>query len=527
MVGLIAIQVYWITNAIELQEERFRADALEALREVSDQVERRELAGGILSDDVVLTMLDDIDKEMDPTGLSLDAPELDEMISIRDSVVVRNGKEVTLKIVEGTTSDSLAGLFTEARVISENRDSTLILEPNMQDNPLIQNDSLMDDGSPGFQVLFQRIRIVNDLLNRMFSPAIRRPIEERVDPHYLDSLLRIRLLSKGIDTDFTFNVLHTDGSSISFNEDPGRFDSDLQQAAFSMPLFQGDPEGVQTEKGILLIEFPDQRMYILGKLGGVLALSAILILATIAAFYFSISTIYKQKRLSSMKNDFINNMTHELKTPISTISLACEVLEDDSMSDKQEARKRYVGMIQEENTRLGSLVERVLQAAVMEKGELKLKREDLSLNEILSDAVGSFRMKVEKAGGKITEDYPVHRVQLNGDRLHLTNVFFNLVDNAIKYSDEAPEVHIKAASDDEGVRISVTDRGIGISKEQQRRIFDNLYRVPTGNIHNVKGFGLGLSYVKAVVEEHGGSVEVQSEPEKGSTFIVNLPKNYA
>jgi two-component system phosphate regulon sensor histidine kinase PhoR len=256
-----------------------------------------------------------------------------------------------------------------------------------------------------------------------------------------------------------------------------------------------------------------------------LAVSIIFMVALIFSFYYTISTIFKQKKLSEIKNDFISNMTHEFKTPISTISLACEVLSDKTVEKSPERVNNYVKMIGDENKRLSLLVENILQTAILDKGQFKLKIQSIDIHTLIEQTITNIKLQVENKEGEISVQLNAEKSIVNADRVHVTNIIFNLIDNALKYTYEKPNIKISTRNAMDGILISVKDNGIGISKENQRRIFDTMYRVPTGNIHNVKGFGLGLSYVKAVVEKHGGSISVESELEKGSEFTVYIPFN--
>jgi two-component system phosphate regulon sensor histidine kinase PhoR len=273
----------------------------------------------------------------------------------------------------------------------------------------------------------------------------------------------------------------------------------------------------------LSLIFPSKTSYNLNAVQITLLSSILLILIIIGAFYFTISTIIRQKKLSEVKNDFINNMTHEFKTPISTISLAGEVLSDKTIEKSPESVDKYLKIIKDENKRLAGLVENVLQAAVLDKGKLKFKIQECDLHQIITDVIQSLTLQIQNKGGHITTELKAQRYSLFADRMHLGNIIYNLIDNALKYSKDAPLIMVSTNNDKVGISISVQDNGIGIRKEDQKKIFETFYRVPTGNIHNVKGFGLGLSYVKAVVEKHGGNVEVQSEAGEGSTFVVYLP----
>jgi two-component system phosphate regulon sensor histidine kinase PhoR len=243
----------------------------------------------------------------------------------------------------------------------------------------------------------------------------------------------------------------------------------------------------------------------------------------ILTFAYTLITILKQKKISEMKNDFINNMTHEIKTPIATISLACEALGDKDILKSEQVYNNYINVISEENKRLGNLTERILQSAKLEKGQILLKKEEINIHEIIREAITNIRLQVENRGGKIHMQLNAENPVLQADKVHLTNVVFNLLDNANKYTLKSPQIWITTESAYSGLLISVKDNGTGISKSNQKKIFEKLYRIPTGNIHNVKGFGLGLSYVKTIVEEHGGKITLESELNKGSNFILYLP----
>jgi two-component system phosphate regulon sensor histidine kinase PhoR len=283
------------------------------------------------------------------------------------------------------------------------------------------------------------------------------------------------------------------------------------------------PKNVFMHPRYLSLYFPNETNHILYTLRFILLTSLVLITIIIGAFYYTISTIFRQKKLSEIKSDFINNMTHEFKTPISTISLASEVLGDTSIEKSAEKSKNYLQIIRNENKRLGSLVETILQAAILDRGELKLNIQETDVHQVIADVAQSMRLQIQTKNGKVTMNLNAQRYSLFADRMHIGNIIYNLLDNAIKYCRVEPEITITTESIADGLTILVRDNGIGISKEDQKKIFETFYRVPTGNVHNVKGFGLGLSYVKAVAEKHGGYAAVESEPGNGSTFIVYLP----
>jgi len=242
-------------------------------------------------------------------------------------------------------------------------------------------------------------------------------------------------------------------------------------------------------------------------------------------FIYAIGTIIKQEKLSIMKNDFINNMTHEFKTPISTISLACQALTDDDIPKSRDMYNSYINIIEEENKRLGSMAEKILQSAIIEKAEMNLNLVVINIDELIINVVRKVEIQINQKGGEISLNLEAQNNQIKGDPVHISNVVNNLLDNAIKYSHEAPKIKISTVDEENCMLIKIADNGIGISKSNHKRIFEKLYRVPTGNVHEVKGFGLGLTYVKAIVERHKGRISVESQLGKGTTFFVRIPHN--
>jgi len=256
----------------------------------------------------------------------------------------------------------------------------------------------------------------------------------------------------------------------------------------------------------------------------ILITSLAFVMILIGAFGASFYIIYRQKKIDLLKNDFINNMTHEFKTPVATISLASQMLKEKSIAEKPEKIARYAEMIEEENNRLSGHIENVLQAARFDRGEFKLKIEKIDLHHLLKDIVESLRFRVENEDGAISAVFNAQTPIIEGDLSHLSNGFFNVIENAIKYRKESSlKIEVSTKNTPKGVLISIKDNGIGISKESQRLVFDRFYRVPTGNVHNVKGFGLGLSYVKLIIDAHQGKLTLESELHVGSRFDIFLP----
>ena len=390
-----------------------------------------------------------------------------------------------------------------------NRDQ-LIAFPNQKvTRPEVENSL-----APLSNRLTQKTVFVENIVNKLIR--VESTIQERVSQVLLDSLLRTELMKKGVDIPYQFAVSDVKGTVIykSKNYLP------KTHSLFTGLLF---PNDVLSPKYYLSIYFPSQRHFILSSLGLILGATIILTLIIIFAFSTTIYIIIHQKRLSEIKNDFVSNMTHELKTPISTISLAAQMLMDKNLPSERKNYDYISKVVWEESRRLGFQVERVLQMAIFDKGKVKLKRKVVDIHAIAKKVTDNFALQVEKSGGIILLNLKATESMVMADEVHITNILANLVENALKYSGNRPEISISTANHPKGILISVKDNGIGIGKENQKRIFEQFFRVPTGNVHNVKGFGLGLSYVKKLVEIHGGSIWVESEIGVGSKFTIFLP----
>lgn len=344
-------------------------------------------------------------------------------------------------------------------------------------------------------------------------------INDTVHPYLLETLLKNEFTSRNLNIDFEYVIYDcfTDsvvfGNYISLNSEDK---NQLQSKSFNVVW---DRDG-----HYFGVYFPSKRSYIINEMG-IWVFSSSIILIIIIFFAYTINVILKQKRLSEIKNDFINNITHEFKTPISTISLSSEVLLQPNIILEPERLKNYAQIIKDENNRLKNQVDKVLQLATLEIDKLKLENELIDLHEIINETVKSFDLIIERQQGKITTMLGAKKTQIVGDRVHISNILVNLIDNAIKYSPRQPKIEISTDNYFSGIEITVKDNGIGISKENQKHVFEKFYRVPTGNVHNVKGFGLGLNYVKTIVTAYNGKIKVSSKENEGSTFIVKLPFN--
>jgi two-component system phosphate regulon sensor histidine kinase PhoR len=269
------------------------------------------------------------------------------------------------------------------------------------------------------------------------------------------------------------------------------------------------------------VVFPNKSSFILQQLDFWMY-SSIVILLIVIFFSYTVHVMLQQKRLSEIRTDFVNNMTHELKTPISTIGLSADGISGALLTSNLDRVRSYVQIIQNENSRLKSQVERVLQIASLSPKKVALQHKEINLHELLQKAVDTFEMQIQEAEGRISKDLLASNPNIKGDVVHITNVIYNLIDNAVKYTADSPQIHIRTSNKSGWFRLEIQDNGIGIDKDNQRMIFEKFYRVPTGNLHSVRGYGLGLFYVKTIVEAHKGKIQVTSEPGKGSTFSIEL-----
>jgi len=354
-------------------------------------------------------------------------------------------------------------------------------------------------------------------------PVIKSECEEVTFFSVIDTVLLGNLLSKYIDyhrldADYEFAIVKTSNDSIIYASIPS-ISKSLKKKAHKACLSCLWKE----EYFHLEVYFPSQRREVLVEMSVWLALSGIFILIVILTFLYIVNTIIRQKKVSEIKNDFINNMTHEFKTPISTISLASEVLLHSNTDSSPERIKKYSKIIYDENIRMRVQVERVLQVARLDRDEFTLTKSEFDLHQLVRDSVQNLCFEECEEETTVNYHLDAHEHILNADEMHIKNVVVNLVDNAIKYSNNSNRINIFTRNRNDGITLSIEDNGVGMSHEATRHIFDKFYRIPTGNIHNVKGFGLGLYYVKNMVDAHGGKIDVKSEPNKGSRFDVYLP----
>ncbi len=514
LVGLISFQMYWINNAINISEERFKQDVHEALNNVSVQLEQQEVVytaakklqyyqkgHTIIGLDSIKFI--DTNQHNDSSKLII-SDEYIENIYFNDSMGKENGKNLDLSNKDKP--------FSPKTLI----DKDVLVEIKRFQSRI---DSIPDYEN-NIEKVQEKSQMVTVVLNELLSKE--RKIKNRIDKKQLEGLLSSALNNRGIDIDFFYGVIDGSSNTIILSNDKNQKNEYLK-SEFNTHLFTRD---IIPQEHFLSVYFPYQRTFLISKIWFSLASSILLVFVIILCFAYAIYTIIRQKKISEIKNDFINNMTHEFKTPISTVSLACEALQDEDVNANKSFVNRYISIIQAENNRLGLQVEKVLQMATLDKKDFKLKLEKIDIHEVIEKAISNIQLQIEKKNGKIVKNLEAKVPFVVTDHVHLTNIIYNLLDNANKYSGEKkPDISIKTFNSGEGISIRISDKGIGMTKDVVNRIFEKFYRVPTGNIHNVKGFGLGLAYVKTMIDALGGHINVNSVPDKGSTFEIYLSQH--
>lgn len=483
IVGLSTVQLYWIENTVKLKESQFKSNVKSALKDIALQIEHAE-----------------IQNQVNELGLA-QWPEL----YFDSTIVIHNGEEPLLTI---------------------RTDSAVTSSPDGTQRSTSQSVSFFNSNRKMSRrrmrhLMRQREQLINNTFSSMFNGSFNQSFISNLDHEEVKDIIANTLHSRGIEIPHQFAIFSRNSQAVSSNVD---LSSDnlvqLVKSPYRIGLFD---KGIFNDNSHLMLNFPDQRSNILWSIWPMLLGSGGLMIIMIILFAYTIATIFRQKKISEIKNDFIGNMTHELKTPISTISLACEALSDHDMLNSVSAKDRFVGIIKEENKRLEAVVENVLRTSIMDKGEMKLKKEPFDMVQLVKKACKNISVNINDKGGNLEEFYNVDELYFTGDKTHLGNAVYNLLDNAIKYSKETPVIKVTLQTKGRNLMLSVKDNGVGIAKENLGKIFDKLYRVPQGNLHDVKGYGLGLNYLKSVVEMHGGEVTVESKLNVGSEFTITLP----
>lgn len=498
MLSLILVQVYWIRVSIETQQTKFDQLVMESLNNSIKKLEREEAITQFTS------------KLM--TDVNVTKPNGDSTIKIEQFSFNEPFSDGYITKEKSQSNNNKDQLSIDFKTSGEFDTSFFIIKKTQK---RVLNAGFLDGNFKN--KIEQKATLINDIVNELALISISRGSTERIDDIKLDSILKLELSNNGITIPYHYDILDSETKKLSFTQNE-EVASSLMSSPFKASLFPND----YYESDYLILHFPSQGRYILKSTWKILILSFLIVLILISLFYFGIATIFKQKRLSLVKNDFINNMTHELKTPISTISLACEALKDSSLSLDETRRNSYVNMINEENDRLGVLVDNVLKSAVWDSVELKLNKKEIHLHGLIYQITNGFKIQLEKMNGSIELILNAQDDCLFLDQVHITNVIYNLLDNAKKYSEDKPNIKVITIQRNEKFVLQIVDEGIGISSQNLRKVFDKFYRVPTGNLHNVKGFGLGLSYVKRIIELHQGNIEIDSTLNKGTTVTITF-----
>ena len=487
LLGTALIQIYWFRNAIMLQEQRFDNDVFDALNAIQERL--------ILEEEKQLEQFNFFESIYDPKAPLLVKKELSEFLN--ESQAIRE----------------------EAISHLQRLNDTLINEEEFQ-NLLEPQDK------------WRKSRMLYEQLD---SRSRMQDLESRINPDVLDNIIAQELSNQGIDLDCDYGVYSNKAANFVIIN--GNYVVDIGQTQASTPDLDYDERNIFNSKyrvqlftkdlqeppGTLKLDFPNKSTWLWSSLLPALIGTIVFTILILFCFSYTVWVIFRQKKVSEMKTDFINNMTHEFKTPIATISLAADSIVSPMVVSSREKIERFANIIKQENKRMLSQVEKVLQMALIDKRDFALKISEVNLHDVIDQAVEHSNLQVQPRGGKIITQLDADAPVIEGDHTHLSNVIHNLLDNANKYSPESPDILVSTRNVTNGIEVIVKDHGIGMSKDVRKQIFDKFYRVHTGNLHDVKGFGLGLSYVKAITDAHNGKIDVQSEPGKGSSFILYLP----
>lgn len=511
MLAMILVQTYWIRRSLESEEYQMGLVVKQVLAEISDELVQNE---------TVITILDEIRPPLIQHqseavwNYHIDARSAYDRTDMGHTAI----EEADVDADEDIFTYESPDISLKNQKVERINDSLLVVTGEDQHS----RDTILVSAMTPKQVrleLMKEMKRQEAFVNRVVRKMMveEKQILGSISGERIEAMLKEKLPERGVDIPFEYAV-YEEGHKPMFSSE--NFNEFEQCSYFRRPLF---PNSVYNQSTYISVYFPGERQLIRKSMGIMGGSSLLITFFIVIMFSLVLYIMFKQKRLSEMKNDFVNNMTHELKTPISTISLASQMLNDRSIPDEQKNMGQISRIIQTESKQLGYQVERVLQMAIFDHGELKLKYEEVDLHDVIENVAQNFLLQMDKRGGKLDFLPEADQTVVWGDLMHLTNLVSNLMENAIKYTSRAPEITISTANENGSIVMSVADNGIGISKEDQKRIFDKFFRVPTGNVHNVKGFGLGLSYVKLIVDEHGGNIKIKSEPGKGSRFDIHLP----
>jgi len=512
LVGLIFVQVVWIKNAVEVSEQQFKQLINKSLTQINSEIESLETVL-LINHEILTGKLDSINNEIKwETELSYDSNYQNNKFKL--NLEYFNGKLI-IKDNDSLQNNAIYILNKDTFFTSDNN---IIDKKNALFQVKPQNFIALEQLKPTIETKrLNKSKLIDRIINRLLKTEIS--IENKIDEKSLNALIKKYLNQNNISLKYEYAVRKLNSQYVFLSK---MFDKQKAEN-FRTQIFQND---LFIEPHFLVLDFPNKQNYIIRNIPLITLSSIIFTFVILLSFSLTIYIIFKQKHLSDMKNDFVNNMTHELKTPISTISLASQMLQDKNITPDMKNIDSITNIINQESNRLSQQVEKVLQMAIFNNKGLRLKIKEIDVNHLIRKIINNFALQIERREGKILSNLEADPDVICADEIHITNLIFNLFDNALKYTYDTPFIEISTYNKKDGIVISVKDNGIGISKEYQRKIFEKFFRVPTGNVHNVKGFGLGLSYVKKVVEQHKGNIKVTSELNKGTRFDVFLPFDY-
>ena len=495
--GLLILQISYIEEMAKMKKEQFDESVYRSLYQVSRNLEMNETQRYLMKD----------------------VQQTERKAFKQDSVTV-DGLDGTVR-----QSHQFAVAADDGTVYSSFELKTFAIKPaNVPKAMILRTDkNSISEASKSLQEIVRnryvyQKALLDEVVYKMLYTASDKPLKERINFKVLDRDIKVELMNNGINIPYHFRVETADGREVYRCPD---YSEEGEEYTYKQTLFNNDPS---PKMGVVKIHFPNMSAYIFSSVRFMIP-AVVFTVVLLITFIFTIYIIFRQKRYTEIKNDFINNMTHELKTPIASISLAVQMMNDDSITKSEQMTKHLSGVIADETKRLRFLVEKVLQMSMFDKKSIVFKKKELDLNEMVENIAQSFNLRVEHTGGKIYTQIEAVDSAIFVDEVHFQNAITNLMDNAVKYrkQDEPLDVYIKTWNDNEKLYLSIRDTGQGIKKENVKKIFDKFYRVHTGNKHDVKGFGLGLAYVKKVIDLHQGDIKCESELGKGSKFTISLP----
>ena len=508
LIGIILVQVYWFNSSFNNNDEQFKFHVKQVIGNVAEKLEKQE----------AYNFYDRYNKLKDSTG------RIPQREDIMEFTLVQKNKKTNKTIVFSNSIIS-EDYKINPSFSSKKKDDLKFKNFNSKRTTEIYNNNSIDNS--GYQkslipdVKIEKSGNLDILDNAQFEISYKdiasaMPIQERVSNDVLNKLIKKELDENGVNTHFEFGV-YSNGLATKIRSENFSYDKD---ATYSTPIFT-DNEG--TEKYKLLVTFPYKKKFLLSELVSITVLSIIFTLIILIAYTSALNQLIRQRQISEIKTDFINNMTHEFKTPIATINLALDAIRNPKIIEDKDKVFKYLEMIREENKRMHAQVENVLRISKLEKKELDIIKESKNVEEVIEDAIEHVNLILEDREGKIDLHFEASRTTVLLNDFHFTNVIVNILENAIKYTPSIPKIDIYTENIKDMLLIKVKDNGLGMSKIAQKRVFEKFYREHTGDLHNVKGHGLGLAYVKQIVEDHNGQVYVESEKGKGSTFIIKIP----